>query len=304
MTLGFIPVLEIGGTHVTAAWVEQDTWQAVTDSMTHLPLPAHGSRQELVSCFTEAARRLGSRPGTEWAVAIPGPFDYGLGIGLFEHVGKFDSLYGVDVRQELMTQILPVPAFIHFLNDADAFGIGEYAAGAAKGHERAVCITLGTGVGSVFLDSGEPRKTGPGLPPNGEAYRLNFRGRPLEDTISRRAIRQAYARSTGMIPDPVPDVREIAERSRAGDENAKLVLRNAFECLGVALSTAVSGFDASVLVVGGSIARSWDIVEPAVRQGLMQAVPALAELDVRPAGRPADAALLGAAYWAAHHARR
>ena len=32
-----------------------------------------------------------------WGVAIPGPFDYQSGVGLFAGVGKFEALYGVDV---------------------------------------------------------------------------------------------------------------------------------------------------------------------------------------------------------------
>ena len=41
-----------------------------------------------------------------------------------------------------------------FVNDAEAFGLGEWRAGAARGRRRAVAITLGTGVGSVFVADG------------------------------------------------------------------------------------------------------------------------------------------------------
>jgi glucokinase len=40
------------------------------------------------------------------------------------------------------------------VNDAAAFGLGEWVAGAATGAGRAVAITLGTGVGSAFVDNG------------------------------------------------------------------------------------------------------------------------------------------------------
>ncbi|MFF1570529.1 ROK family protein [Streptomyces sp. NPDC058293] len=53
---------------------------------------------------------------------------------------------------------------MRFPHDADAFGIGEYAAGAAAGHERALCVTLGSGIGSAFIDHGEPVNEG-GLVP-------------------------------------------------------------------------------------------------------------------------------------------
>ena len=188
---------------------------------------------------------------------------------------------------------------MRFLNDADAFGVGEYAVGAARGHDRAVCITLGTGVGSAFLDRGRPVNAGGTVPPDGSIHLLFHAGRPLEDTVSRRAIRAAYAAAAG-VPEEAPDVHTIAERSREGDSVARRVLHHAFAGLGAALAPVLERFEAGILVVGGSMAGSWDIMAPAIRDGLSRVKPSLDVLPIRPAERPADAALLGAAYWAAH----
>ena len=176
--------------------------------------------------------------------------------------------------------------------------MGEYAVGAARGHDRALCITLGTGVGSAFLDRGRPVNSGPTVPPDGSIHLVVHDGRPLEETVSRRAIRAAYAAATGgLAGEPAPDVHVIAARSRQGDEHARSVLQNAFVGLGAALAPLVQRFEAGVVVIGGSIASSWDIVEPAVRLGLSGVAPDLDHLDIRPAERSADAALLGAAFW-------
>ncbi|GAB3525345.1 hypothetical protein GCM10027402_22210 [Arthrobacter monumenti] len=118
--------------------------------------------------------------------------------------------------------------------------------------------------------------------------------------MSRRAIRKAYASAAGLVGNGGPDVHDIAERSRRGDEAAGRVLRVAFENLGMALGPAIYGFNASVLVIGGSMARSWDIVEPSIRTGLMRAVPSLEALVMKPAEQNTDAALSGAAYWVRH----
>jgi glucokinase len=278
-----VPVLEIGGTHVTAALVVDATVNAAA----RLPLPADGSATEILDGIAAAATTLDAPPGTRWGVAVPGPFDYAAGIGLFHDVGKFDALYGVDVGAELARR-LPSPR-LRFLNDADAFGIGEYVSGAAAGHPRAVGLTLGSGVGSAFLDHGVPVNDGPLVPPDGSAHLLQFQGRPLEETVSRRAIRATYARVTNA---EAPDVQVIAERARNGDADAKSVLDNAFHALGTTIWPWLATFDATVLVVGGSIAASWDLVEDPLRVGLPAGV------ELRPASRSADAALLGAAWWA------
>ena len=293
-----IPVLEIGGTHLTAAVVESGTWVIDRDSLARVDLQAQGTAESLVEEIGAAADALRGEPGATWSVAIPGPFDYDQGIGRFEHVGKFDSLNGFDLGEALMKRIKPTPGTIHFLNDADAFGIGEYALGAARGNERAICITLGTGVGSTFLINGQPVSTGPAVSPDGSIHHEVYQGRPLENTVSRRAIRAAYSDAAGLSPDAGPDVHTIAELSRDGDETARLVLDRAFGALGETLAIVISRFDAGILVIGGSMSRSWDLVEPAIRAGMALADPRLAEFRIEQAILPDDAALVGAAYWA------
>jgi glucokinase len=324
------PVLEIGGTHVTAALVLGGTdvqdeerreqqrpvrrdpghhpWAVVPGSVVRRQLDAHGSADRLLDALAEAATHVGSGHSGTWGVAVPGPFDYRSGVALYENVGKFDHLRGVDVRAGLMERLQPAPQQIAFLNDADAFGIGEYAIGSAGGRRRAVCITLGTGVGSTFLADAVPVKSGPDVPPDGSCYLLEYRGRPLEDTVSRRAIRREYAAAVahlGMAPDAVarrssqvPDVQEIAGLSRAGDALATGVLQRAFAAVGEAAGPYLQRFGAEILIVGGSMAGSWDIVEPAIRNGLAAAAPALAALPIHRAERPEEAGLIGAAYWA------
>ena len=294
-----IPVLEIGGTHVTAVRVSSGPWALVPGSLTRISLNADGPADQLLDDIAAAAGTLGNGHQSDWAVAIPGPFDYAQGIGLFSDVGKFDSLRGVDVRHGLTTRITPRPSRVHFINDADAFGVGEYAVGAARGHDRAVCITLGTGVGSAFLDRGEPVNAGATVPPDGSIHLILHAGRPLEETVSRRAIRTAYAAAAG-VPADAPDVHTIAERSRQGDAVAQRVLHHAFAGLGAALAPVLERFEASILVIGGSMAGSWDIIAPAIRDGLCRIQPSLDLLAIRRAERADDAALLGAAYWVAH----
>lgn len=307
------PVLEIGGTHVTAALVHGPGggWRVAQDSIVRRDLDAHAPAALLLDGIAAAASDLGAAHSGVWGVALPGPFDYAAGVALYEHVGKFDELKGVDVGAGLAHRLGTAVRQISFLNDADAFGIGEVALGAAGGSRRAVCITLGTGVGSSFLADGVPVKSGGEVPPEGSCYLLEYDGRPLEDTVSRRAIRRAYAAAKpGSAPSgaagaaggnhdaAMPDVREIAEAARAGDVAAAAVLNHAFGAAGAAAAPYLQRFRAEVLVVGGSMAGSWDIVEPALRRGIASVEPGLDRLPLRKAERSEVAGLVGAAYWA------
>ena len=294
------PVLEVGGTHVTGALVRDG---AVEGTPIRRNLDAHATAGALLDELAGVALELGHGHSGGWGIALPGPFDYDRGIACYRGVGKFDSLHGVDVRAGLLERLgtlrpLGAPQQrITFLNDADAFGIGEFVLGAAGNSRRAACITLGTGVGSTFLADGVPVKTGPDVPPDGSCYLLEYGGRPLEDTVSRRAIRRAYADAV-VAGAVIPDVREIAAAARGGDAVAAVVLGHAFAALGEAVGPYLRRFRAEVLIVGGSMAGSWDLVEPAIRKGLAHASPGAATLPVTRAERPEEAGLVGAASWA------
>lgn len=254
-----VPVLEIGGTHVSAALVDPSCWGVL--STTRMSLDADAPAGALLDRFLRAGNSLSAPAGAVWGIAMPDPFDYARGIGLFEGVGKFTALRGVDVGDALRSRLRGEVAFV---NDADAFLLGEWAAGAASGARRCAGLTLGTGIGSAWLVDGIV--VDPGLPPGGRIHRLDVAGQPLEDVVSRRAIRRAYALAGG---DAEADVREIAEAARAGDKRARRVLDAAMTALGRVVGRCTAGFRADVLVVGGSMSASWDLFEPAFRAGAM-----------------------------------
>ncbi|WP_436940045.1 ROK family protein [Streptomyces sp. SudanB66_2053] len=304
-----VPVLDVGGTHVTAALVDAGTSRPVPSTVLRRPLRSHGGADEILDAIASAASELPAGHDPRWGVAMPGPFDYPTGVGRFAGVGKFESLAGVDVGAGLRERLTGRAERLCFLNDADAFAIGEYRAGAARGHERVVCLTLGTGVGSSFLSAGRPVHTGPSVPPSGHVHRLTVHGRPLEDTVSRRGIRALYGRLAAAPgeqrrpgeqhgPDEQHrfDVHEIALRAVQGEAAAVEAFRYAFDALGRALAPWIGLFEATAVVVGGSMAQSWNLIHPALTAGL--ATGERPDVPVLPALRPAEAPLIGAAHWA------
>lgn len=272
--------LDLGGTHVSAATVDLGSVTVVHRSRARADLAPGAGRDELLARIRDTAHaaRLG---GTETAgVAAPGPFDYARGVCLLEH--KLESLHGVDLRTELATALDLPPEAVRFVNDAEAFVLGEWWAGAARGHDRALGITIGTGLGSAFLDRGRIVRSGAGVPAEGELYRVPFRDAPVETRVSRGAILSQYG-VEGI------DVAEIAERARSGDARA----RETFDALARHLAEFVRpwlvAFAPTCLVVGGSIARSWNLLHDGLEQ-------LEADVDVLACAEHIDdAPLLGAA---------
>jgi glucokinase len=264
-----IPVLEVGGTHVTSAVVDPVTW-TLTSPATRRGVSSAAPADEILAAFVAAADAAGAAPHVVWGAAMPDPFDYANGVARFRGVGKFESLFGVDVGAALRTRVAARPAAVAFINDADAFTLGEWLNGAATGASRCAGITLGTGVGSGWAADGQIVDTGPAVPPGGRAHRLFVDGIPLEDVMSRRAIRRAYAAATG---DHDADVADICARARGGESAATEVLSHALRTLGAVLAGPVSRFAAEVVVVGGSMAASWDVLEPPFVEGFSSVAP-------------------------------
>ncbi len=309
-----VAVLEVGGTHVSAAWVDRDGWQV--EAVARDELDPAGDAEQLLAGLATAAARLAAPAGTPWGVAMPGPFDYARGVAHYAGVGKFEGLAGVDVRSALYERLPERPSSITFLNDASAFLIGEWLIGAARGATRCAAVTLGTGIGSAFLDRGRVVDGGPDVPPQAEVHLLSHDGLPLEEWVSRRALRRDYAariaprgedaarvaprgddtarRASGV--DDL-DVKEIAALARAGDPAASATFDAAFEVLGEVLGPWLERFGADQLVIGGSIAGAWDLIGRPLRTGLCRHSECRYAIGV--AAEPERSPLVGAAHVAA-----
>ena len=266
--------MDVGGSHVTAALVEGDRVTARADA----DIDPDGTADAILGAIAGAGRELGAQKN--WTLAFPGPFDYERGVGSFEGVGKFGAIAGLDLTKDLGDRL---DAPVRFVDDADAYIMGEWSAGAARGHDRVIGVTLGTGVGAAFLVDGRPQAGGPGVPAGGNLYPELYLGRPIEDTVSTRALLGSYGQE-GV------SVRELFERARAGEASALSVVTSTMEHLGRFVGPFVAGFSATVFVVGGSISQSWDLIEPALRRGLGDTTVALAHSALL-----ADAPLIGAA---------
>ena len=305
MTTATVPALEIGGTHVSGALISAATWSVAPDSLLRHPLRSDGNAREILAAIVECGNSMRAPGDARWGVALPGPFDYERGIGLFEGVAKFESLYGVDVRRALLDGLRPPASDVVFINDADAFLVGEWVAGAAIGHRRAVAITLGYGVGSAFIRDGVVISDDPSVPSEGRVDLLTIGGRPLEDTVSRRAIVARYAQLAGASEAAGLDVLEIADRARNGETIAREVLDGAMRALGATLGPWLTRFGATVLVVGGSMSASWDLLAGPLSEGITSEDASLGgRLSLVSARQPGYSALIGAAWRAAGQVAR
>lgn len=285
---GLVGAVEIGGTHVSVGRVDVARSHLDSSGLRRFSLGSHADREAVLAAISSAALDVALPEVDLWGIATPGPFDYEQGVSKMRGVGKLDGLYGVNLRERLARDLrLAHPERLRFLNDAQAFILGEWWAGAAKGHRRAIGVTLGTGLGSGFLDDGELVVSGPHVPPDARLDLIPFRGRAVEDVVSSRGIVAAYG---GTV-----EVSDLARGARDGDESAVAVFRGFGSALGEFLGPWVVRFAPSCLVFGGSIARAWDLFGAA----FVESCPEATRLErCSPADQLDEAPLLGAALYA------
>jgi glucokinase len=252
---------DVGGSHVAAALCCGDDFRL--GPVATAPHPAAQTSDAFLDLLHDLGVKAGAgRDGKMGAMlAVPGPFDLQAGVSLMHH--KLPYLYGFKLRRALAARFGWPPAQVRFLNDADAYLLGEIGAGAARGLRRAVGLTLGTGIGSAFAVEGRLVTAGPGVPKGGEIWNLPYHGGILEDFVSARAIAGNYQRRTGTR-------REVIDLAAAVpcDRAAQQAFTEFGQHLGEVIRTVLTDFHADVIVLGGGISRSANLFLPAVRAQL------------------------------------
>lgn len=252
--------VDIGGSHITCQLVNLATPGVDGNSKVRLPVNGNTSKETIIAGWVEAIRktigtaRLDSLAGIGFA--MPGPFDYLNGVAWFKGVQKFENLYGVNVRAELINHLrLPESFPVRFLNDAACFAVGETWLGSSARYRRVIALTLGTGFGTTFIRDGLPVAGTDGVPADGFLYHVPFRDSVADDYFSTRWFLNEYNLVSGQ---QVPGVKELAELAEK-DNNAANLFHNFGRNLGTFLCDWIKKFEAECVVIGGNISKSYPL---------------------------------------------
>jgi predicted NBD/HSP70 family sugar kinase/mannose-6-phosphate isomerase class I len=248
--------VDIGGTHITAALVRDGA--LLPETLRRAAIDPADNAVTLLDDWAgliNAVLSLAAGTVKSIGLAMPGPFDYPNGISMIRGLDKYESLYGLNIREGLRGRLTQKDLPIAFENDAACFGLGEARTGSARGHKKIIAITLGTGFGACFIDNKNLVTTGAGVPANGYLYNIPFKDGIAEDAISARGLLKAY---------PAKDVRAIAEKARIHEAAAKAFASFGGD-LGLFLAPWLKAFEADALVIGGSISQSYALFAPTMQ---------------------------------------
>jgi glucokinase len=208
---------------------------------------------------------------------------------------------------EHLRQRLRLPLLLE--NDANAAVYGEYWAGAGRGKETIVLLTLGTGVGGGIIIDGGLLRGVEGMAgeighltvePEGEPCLCGNRG-CLESYASARGIYARYARLAGKVPedgeDGPPGAASVFARAQEGDDLARKAFSEAGKYLGIAMAALVNIINPEAIIVGGGVLPAWGFFMPAAEKEMLErAFQAPAEMvELLPAALGDRAGCIGAA---------
>lgn len=229
--------VDIGGSHITAALVDIHDGTIVEGSMHREKIDSSADADHIVQewCVVMNRSLQSSVNSGRIAIAMPGPFDYQSGISNMKGIGKYDALFGMNIRTLMLSQLTGYIQEIYFINDACCFLQGEISHGLAAAYKNVLGFTLGTGFGSSIGRDGHAR--------DADYWCYPFKGGICEDFFSSRWFVSEYNHHSGLT---VNNVKELIDNVDLGnpllqvfDEFsinmgtflAQLYKKNKFDCI-------------------------------------------------------------------------
>ena len=251
--------IDLGGTNIKAG-VVTDEFEIISKSTckTNLPRPAEEICADMAKTALEAVKQAGLTIDQIEAVGIGTPGTANSDEGIIEYSNNLGFL---DFHvADLMKTFIDKPCYVE--NDANAAAYGEFVAGAAKGSNNAVCITLGTGVGGgIIID--------------GKIYSgSNFAGAEIghmvidpngpKCTCGRCGCFEVFSSATGLVrmTNEAMDADKSSVMWKMKEEDGKVSARTAFNAMRAGDKTGTEVVDKYIKYLACGIANTINIFQP------------------------------------------
>ena len=190
-------------------------------------------------------------------------------------------------------------------NDANAAAIGEWRAGAGRGVDDLVMLTLGTGLGGGVISGGRPFRGTRGVGVELGHVVIVHDGRPCQGACHGRGHLEPYV--TGLAATaaareafgPSADAHRLVRLANEGDAQAREIIAGIGRYLGSGMGSFANIFAPELIVIGGGFGvAGWNYLIPAAEEVLRREAlrPMRDMVKVVPAELGTSAGLIGAAF--------
>jgi len=289
--------IDIGGTKMALGIVDGS---GVVRAQVVLPTEAEAGFSRAVARLGDAIEALCGEAGTPVrdlagiGIGCAGPLDPGRGL-----INNPYTLAGWD-KCDIVTPLRArFGVRVQLENDADAAAMGECFAGAGRGFDPIVMLTLGTGVGGAAIVRGEIYRGANGEHPELGHVIVSDDGPPcycgcrgcLESLASGTAI-GAFGQTEGFA-----DARAVFAGARNGKTGARTIVDRALAAAAAGAWTVFHTFLPRRLILGGGIAEEhFDMFAAAMNPRLREATQFTAQaVEIVRAQLGTAAGMIGAA---------
>lgn len=262
----YIVGIDLGGTYIKSVLTDQQG-RVLNKAVKATRKGRKRIVDNIIECIKEVSYGVNKKDLLGVGVGVPGIIDRKTGkIIKLPNISGFE---GFDLKQAIKNRF-KVPVEID--NDSNRMAVAEGWFGAGKGVSNFICLTIGTGVGSGIIIDGK-LYTGKGKA--GEAGDIivepNLKGagidkREIEEHVSVRAVKR-LAKQKGMKTN---DPEEIARLARKGNKKAKSVYSEIGRYLGIGLADIASVLDPELILLGGGLAKTGNLILDPARKEMRQ----------------------------------
>jgi glucokinase len=305
--------VDVGGTKIAAGVVAPDG-----TIVKALAVPTSQSQDQIVECILAMVAELQSPHLGVAAVGVgaAGMVDWPGGRIRWAPNNSYKDL----PLQHLLAEGSGLPTVVE--NDANAAAWAEATAGAGAGMPNVIALTIGTGIGAGIILNGELQRGDTGIageaghiivdPTGNEQCGCGATG-CLEAMASGTALGRAGRRAAAA--DPAGRLAELAgapenvtgetvhQAAREGDPTAGRLFDQIGYWLGIGLASLANIFDPQLMIVGGGLVATGDLLLAPTRRSFERFIFARAHRRLPllvPARLGPDAGLIGAALLALH----
>ena len=235
----------------------------------------HKTLNQVIDTVLEFKARYGSIEGV--GVSLPGLVDPSTGTALYIPYFPWRDL----PVSELISTAVGLPVVID--NDANAVALAELWFGRPEVNDARdfILVLVAEGVGTGIIFDGQVYRGQRGAA--GEFGHMVIGAHaPVpcscgsddcwEAFSSERAAIARYRKLARVSNKTAIGFKEVVQRALGGEGNAKAALVETARYLGVGISNLIIGFSPEAVVVGGEIARAWDLIESALTEAIEHSV--------------------------------
>ena len=302
--------IDLGGTNIAAGVVDETYQIRCTHSApTHAQDGPEALLDDVAACVRAVTEKGGFAPNECSGVGLGAPGSCDRPAGVVRYAPNL-NWHDVPAAKELSERLGGVKVALG--NDADCAALAETVAGAARGSESVLLITLGTGVGGGLIVGGRIASGFRGR--GGEFGHMIVQMGGEKCSCGQQGCWEAYASATALARQAARaaqehpesalngvqtlDGRSIYEAAAAGDAAAQTVTARYAEYVGAGLVGLVNALAPETVLLGGGVSGAGEALLAPVRDYVQAHAffkdPELLP-DIRAAQLGNDAGIIGAA---------